>query len=76
MPLIRNGCLNVTVSRRDLVKLTYLQLARPRAIQSELNRFRALSSAFFANRPFAASEHSLDPALEANAHHGAPFKPE
>jgi hypothetical protein len=31
---------------------------------------------FFANRPFAASEHSLDPALEANAHHGAPFEPE
>jgi hypothetical protein len=30
--LIRNGCLNVTVSRRDLVKLTCLGLARTGAI--------------------------------------------
>src|ERR1700676_2015307 len=28
MPLIRNGCLKVTVSRRALVKKTYLALAR------------------------------------------------
>jgi hypothetical protein len=42
MPLIRNGCLNVTVSRRDLVKLSFLALARRRPIQRELNRFRAI----------------------------------
>jgi hypothetical protein len=33
MPLIWNGCLNVTVSRRDLVNLTYLRLCADRAIQ-------------------------------------------
>src|ERR1700730_1405283 len=58
MPLIRNGCLNVTVSRRDLVKISFLELAGPRAIQRELNRFRASSPAFVANRLFAAREYS------------------
>src|SRR5450759_2985467 len=58
MPLIRNGCLNVTVSRRDRVKSTTFELARACAIQRKLNRFHALSPAFVANRRFAASEHS------------------
>jgi len=58
MPLIRNGCLNVTVSRRDLVKLTILALARA---LSDSMRIESLSRSFvrfFANRLFAASEHS------------------
>jgi hypothetical protein len=33
MPLIRNGCLNVTVSRRDLVKISFLALAGHQSIQ-------------------------------------------
>jgi len=40
-----------------------------------LNRFRALSQRFFANRLFAASEHTLHPALAANRDDGAPFSP-
>jgi hypothetical protein len=58
--------LNVTVSRRDLVTITFLRWRAARRFNDELNRFRAPSPAFVANRLFAASERQPDPAREAN----------
>src|ERR1700674_4278193 len=66
MPLIRNGCLNVTVSRRDLVKLTILALARRRPIQSELNRFRAIRQLLLQIVCSRPRNTALDSAPEAN----------
>src|SRR5258708_4615564 len=67
MPLIRNGCLNVTVSRRDLVKISFLALARA---STDSMRIESLSRFF--RQPLLQTVCSqlgntaLHPALSAN----------
>jgi len=54
MPLIRNGCLNVTVSRRDLVKISFLELAGAPRDSTRIESFSRFPPTFVVNRLFAA----------------------
>ena len=67
MPLIRNGCLKVTVSRRDLVKLTTSKLAQAPADSMKIEPLsRAFASYCCKSSVRNPAKTEVHPAREAN----------